>query len=423
MIYTLKQKIVDNIIVFMLIMSTGGLLFVFNRNLMYLIFTGILVGSIFFSKNKTNKKLFNAITFCFIAIVSLFWVNYLFALSEQAISKYLYYTLVIFISSLTLFHFLNNRNEACFRLSFYFVLKILVLHALFQSLFYLVIGDNLKVISTSEYECTTFNYLFYYASLDVKKYSEISLFGLELLRNQGLFWESGVAQLFFNIFFFLEAFIIKKNKWLLLVTMFVVITTYSTIGIIILLMQTVYYFLFEKKNTFGIVVFVIILFTISSVAMDNIKEKTIGTKEASFQKRYLDLVQPFFIALENPLTGIGLDLYQFQEYRSEFYINSSSYKALEENLGLSLKMETTDEGSSNSFMYLLAAMGFPAGLFMIFLFIKQSIIKERRFLFILILSLSLFSSPLFLRPLFIFFLLSGFVYLSLRVVSHKKVIT
>ena len=422
MIYTLKQKIVDNIIVFMLIMSTGGLLFVFNRNLMYFIFTVILVGSILFSGNKINKKLFNTITSCFIVIVSLFWVNYLFALSDQAISKYLYYILVIFISSLTLFHFLNNRNESSFRLSFYFILKILVLHALFQSLSYLVIGDNLKVISTSEYECTTFNYLFYYCNLasDVKKYSEVSLFGLDLLRNQGLFWESGVAQLFFNIFFFLEAFVIKRNKWLLLVTMFVVITTYSTIGIIILLIQTVYYFLFEKKNTLGIVVFVIILLTISSVAMDNIKEKTIGTKEASFQKRYLDLVQPFFIALENPLTGIGLDLYKFQEYRSEFYINSSSYKAIEEDLGLSLKMETTDEGSSNSFMYLLAAMGFPTGLFMIFLFIKQNLIKERRLLFLLILSLSLFSSPLFLRPLFIFFVLSGFVYLALRVVSHKK---
>ena len=43
MIYTLKQKIIDNIIVFMLIMSTGGLLFVFNRNLMYFVFTFFLI--------------------------------------------------------------------------------------------------------------------------------------------------------------------------------------------------------------------------------------------------------------------------------------------------------------------------------------------------------------------------------------------
>ena len=56
MIYTLKQKIIDNIIVFMLVMSTGGLLFVFNRNLMYIIFTSFLFGALFFSRKKINKK-------------------------------------------------------------------------------------------------------------------------------------------------------------------------------------------------------------------------------------------------------------------------------------------------------------------------------------------------------------------------------
>ena len=420
MIYTLKQKIIDNIIVFMLIMSTGGLLFVFNRNLMYFVFTFFLIVTLLFSRKKANRKLFNTLISCCITIVFLFWFNYTFALSEQAISKYVYYTLVAFVSSLAVFHFLNNRNESAFKLSLYFVLKILVIHAFIQSLAYLFIGDSLRVISSSDYECTTFNYLFYYASIDVKKYSEISLFGLDIMRNQGLFWEAGVAQLFFNIFFFLEAFIFKKNKWLLFLTMFIVITTYSTIGIIILLMQMLYYFLFEQKSKLGILIFFIIFLPISSVFLFNLEEKTTGDKEASFQKRYFDLVQPFFIAIENPLTGIGLDLYKFQEYRYEFYINPSSYSLIEDNIGLDLKMENTNEGSSNSFMFLLAAMGFPTGLFMIYLFMKQQVIKRRKVIFLLILSLSLFSSPLFLRPFFMFFIISGFCYLSLKFVSFKK---
>ena len=36
--YSIEQKIIDNLLVFMLVMSTGGLLFVFNRNESYAIF-------------------------------------------------------------------------------------------------------------------------------------------------------------------------------------------------------------------------------------------------------------------------------------------------------------------------------------------------------------------------------------------------
>ena len=420
MIYTLKQKIIDNIIVFMLIMSTGGLLFVFNRNLMYSIFTFLLFGVLIFSKNKINRKLFNTLFLCCLTIVSLFWFNYMFAFSEQSISKYTYYSLLAFVSSLTTFHFLNNRNESSFRLSLYFVLKLIVIHAFLQSVFYLVLGNNLQIIRSADYECETFYYLFYYASIDINKYSEIILFGFDVIRNQGLFWEPGVAQLFFNIFFFLEAFIIKRNKRLLIVCAAVIVTTYSTVGILILLIQLIYYFFLEWKSRFGFLILLIIALPISSVFLFNVEEKTTGDRQASFQKRYFDLVQPFFIAIENPLTGIGLDLYKFQEYRYEFYVDPSDYRLIEENIGLDLKMENTNEGSSNSFMFLLAAMGFPTGIFMIWLFLNQQIIKKKRLIFLLILSLSLFSSPLLLRPFFMFLIFSGFFKFILKFGSLKK---
>ena len=48
MIYTFKQKVIDTLIVFLLVMSTGGLLFVFNRNNMYLLFSCVLIAAIFF---------------------------------------------------------------------------------------------------------------------------------------------------------------------------------------------------------------------------------------------------------------------------------------------------------------------------------------------------------------------------------------
>ena len=166
--------------------------------------------------------------------------------------------------------------------------------------------------------------------------------------------------------------------------------------------------------------FFIVAIPISSVFLFNVEEKTTGDKEASFQKRYFDLVQPFFIAIENPLTGIGLDLYKFQEYRYEFYVDPSNYRLIEENIGLDLKMENTNEGSSNSFMFLLAAMGFPTGIFMIWLFLNQQIIKRGKWLFLLILTLSLFSSPLLLRPFFMFLMFSGFFYFILKLGKFQK---
>ena len=66
--------------------------------------------------------------------------------------------------------------------------------------------------------------------------SVMNLFGFEFCRNQGLFWEPGVLQIFLNLFFFLEAFIYKRNRWLLIIG-FVILGTYSTTGILILIGQ------------------------------------------------------------------------------------------------------------------------------------------------------------------------------------------
>tara|TARA_B100000287_G_C20644230_1_gene784556 strand:+ start:753 stop:2006 length:1254 start_codon:yes stop_codon:yes gene_type:complete len=414
MIYTFKQKIIDTIIVFLLVMSTGGLLFVFNRNNMYLVFLCTLLGTIFFSRQQFKRRLFNSSITALFVLILLFWTNYSFGLSGQLVSKYLYYMVVLFVSALTFFHFSNNRNLSIFSERLYIVLKFLTIHAFFQALAYLFIGNNLQTIYHKEYECTTFNYLFYYASTEVKKFSEISLFGFNLMRNQGLFWEAGVAQLFLNMYFFLEAFVFKRNRLMLILAIIVIISTYSTIGIIILLIQMFYYAFFQNRSFLALVFAIVTFFSISSLVIYNIQEKTTGEKQASFQKRYFDLIQPFFIALDNPITGVGLDLYKFQEYRSEFYINSSRYSIIEENVGLDLKMETTEQGSSNSFMYILAAMGFPTGLFIIYLFFKQSVIEENKFLFLLVISLSLFSSPLLLRPFLVFLIFSGFVRFNLR---------
>ena len=152
----------------------------------------------------------------------------------------------------------------------------------------------------------------------------------------------------------------------------------------------------------------------------NAVEKIQGEKEASFQKRYFDLIQPLFIALEHPLTGIGLDLEQFQNMRQEFYISSSSLSSLQEQTGVESKVRGTDKGSSNSVTFLFAAMGFPTTILLLYMFFKQQIIKEKKWLWMLIMVVSVMSEPLLLRPFFFLFIVSGFTYVFYKITSYKQ---
>ena len=63
MIYTLKQKFIDNFIVLMLVMSAGGLLFVFNRNIASISFLIILLVVIIILGGTIKKSIFNATLF------------------------------------------------------------------------------------------------------------------------------------------------------------------------------------------------------------------------------------------------------------------------------------------------------------------------------------------------------------------------
>ena len=417
MIYNIKQRMIDSLIVFMLIMSTGGLLFVFNRNLSYLIFFTILGFSFSFLTKKLKKITIFSSMLTFLFIVSLFLINYIFAFNEQAENKYLYYLMVVLTSVLTLLFFHNNRTKNIMIERVYFVLKIITFHSILNFIAFFIIGDRLSIITSMYHECETFLNIFFYTT----ERGFFTFFGVEMCRNQGLFWEPGVLQAFLNIFFFLEAFIIKRNKLLLLVVSFAILSTYSTTGLALLLIQGVVYFRSEfKDNKLLLPVILALSIPVYFAFTVNVEEKIYGEKEASFQKRLFDLTQPFFIALEHPLTGIGLDLDQFQKMRSEFYFSSSYLQSLEKVVGIDSKATGTNKGSSNSIMFLLAAMGFPTAFLFLYMFFKQQIITRKKWLIMLILTISVMSEPLLLKPFFFIFIISGFTHYFHRITSHQQ---
>jgi len=414
--YTLKQKLIDNLLVFMLVMSTGGLLFVFNRNLASVSFLSLLIGVVFFG-STLRRTLLNSAIVTFVVIIILGIVNYYFAIVEQTTNKYLFYLLTTFLSIFTLLHFTNNRTPDVFLNRLYIVLKLIAFHAFINFILFFFIKNNLTVIFSTYHECETFLNLFFYTP----DKCIVNVFGLEFCRNQGLFWEPGVLQAFLNILFFLEAFIIKKSKKLLLFIAFLILTTYSTTGIGILLLQVFAYMIAESKTNKLLIPLVgVLLIPIYMIFSMNIDSKIQGERESSFQKRIFDLTQPIFIALENPLTGVGLDIFQFQKIRQEFYIPSNSIQSINSFLGIDTKVEVTDKGSSNSIMFLLAGTGFPTTFLLLYMFFKQQIIQEKKWLWMIIMVISVMSEPLLLRPFFFLFIISGFMHIFCKITSHKK---
>jgi len=418
MIYTLREKYTDNLLVLLLVFTAGGLLFVFNRNLMYYFFLGILLITILVNSIQLKRQLLNASIFTTASVLLLFLVNYFFAVNEQSIDKYLYYLTVIMSSVLFYVHFKNNRSNQIFLLRLNFILKVIFFHSLLNFIAYFFVSEQLFDISSEYYSCKTYNYIFYYASDEINL-SVMNLFGIEFCRNQGLFWEPGVLQVFLNLFFFLEAFIYKRNRWLLLIG-FVILGTYSTTGIIILIGQLVYLFIqrFNENKLFLPIIFLsfVPIYLVFSI---NIEEKFKGNRIFSFQKRLFDFTQPIFIAAANPLTGVGLDLDQFQKLRYEFYIDDKSLELINETLGVSLKAAGTSAGSANSLTFLLAAMGFPTAILFVFMFLRQKIINDHKLLFFFIVFASVMSEPLFLRPFFFIYIISGFYHFFLKFTSNR----
>ncbi len=413
---TYFYKITDIILISLLILSSGGLLFVFNRNICYAIFLGALLLAVLFSKDKLKtREVYSALLTSF-TILFLFYINYIFAISTQTINKYAYYFTVCTVSILTLLYFRNNKKKDIFINRLYFVLKIVLFHAGLNFFAYFFIKNNLSTISSINNDYETFFNIFFY----VPKKCLVSVFGLEFCRNQGLFWEPGILQAFLNILFFLEAFIIKKSKALLIIIGFVILTTYSTTGLSILLLQGIVYIHNEFKKNKLFLFIVAVLIPIYLVLQVNVEDKVQGEKEASFQKRFFDLTQPFYIALENPITGIGLDSEQFQKLREEFYFTSSTLDYIHDQTGLGLKVNVTDKGSSNSIMFLLAATGFPTAILFIYMLFKQQIIKDKRWLWMIIIIISVMSEPLLLRPFFFIFIVSGFMSFYQKIMIHKQ---
>ena len=73
-------------------------------------------------------------------------------------------------------------------------------------------------------------------------------------------------------------------------------------------------------------------------------------------------------------------------------------------------------------MFLLACTGFPTTIILLFMFYKQKIIRPKKYIWSILLTLSVISEPLLLRPFFLIFIISGFVNIFTKINNQKVVL-
>jgi len=395
-------------------MSGGGLLFVFQRNEMSLVLFFLAIFVLVFMGTKIKKSIFNASLFTLSVFLALISANYIATPQIEIMRgehlnylQYAFHLLNITSCILILMHLKNNREPSYFLDRIHFILKIVLYHALLSFFFYFFLkGELVKLYGGwgNEYIADSFYYLFFY---DAEKY-KFSLFGVEFIRNQGCFWEPGILQIFLNILLFIEGFVVKRNNWTIFLLIIAIITTYSTAGIVIMLILLFFIFwAYIRKNPLIIILALSVSFPLYYVAKTNIENKTTGERSSSFQKRYLDLVQPFAIASDYPITGVGLDRDYFRKLRSRFQMEDDFGQIIQKYTGFERISEETEKGSSNSLTYLMAAVGFPVALFLFYCLLKQNLFTKRKGIFMTIIIISIFSEPLLLRPFFLILIVSG----------------
>jgi len=401
---TAKHIFFDTVLLFLLVFSGGGLLFVFNRKLCSIVLFFIALFVISFMGKKIKTSTFNASLFSFISLFIVVILNYLTSIGNQEIIKYSFHLLNISSCVLICTHFINNRTQVYFLLRIKFIFRAILFYSIVNFLFYIVVKDSLtQIVYNSDKIMYTFHQIFFYNP----EKSAFYLLGIEFVRNQGWFWEPGINQIYLNILLYLEGFVFKRNKWIILLIVLAIFTTYSTTGIVIMMIVLVVIFQSSiKRNPILILLAMGVVIPLYFIAKTNVEEKL---NTSSFQKRYFDFIQTLSIAQDYPLTGIGLDGNYFADFRSAYTMNDEFRQKIEQSTNFESKAKSTEKGSSNSITYLIAALGFPVSFFLFYCLFKQMLFIHKKGIFMTIVFISVFSEPLLLRPFFLILIVSGMI--------------
>lgn len=383
-----SKTIIDRLIITNLILLSGSILSVGYISLLFSFSLLILIISIITSKSILTAE-FKTYTFFLFFFIIILLLNLNFS-ESSTILEYLTFFLRIILGGLT--YLALTKRLKYFSHNLYCILKfILIISLIGFVLSQLITGT--QIFFPGGFEVSTIYYFHYYAS-----FSE--MFGIQINRNSGIFWEPGVFGVFANIFLYLTLFQTNKKSDSILASI-VIITTLSTTALFLLCFQWILYIRRNSNlNLFKLSLILVVISCVGFMSYSSIIEKQQESEiEAisSYSLRAFDIISALNIIYEHPIVGIGLNKKVFM---------AKIYKNLNKDfIGSEDFMES--RGNTNSILSLFIVFGIPVALLILKLLYKQNIFHRNKKSFFFIILVSLSSSPLLFTPFFMFLFYSG----------------
>jgi hypothetical protein len=361
---------------------------IFGSNFLYMLLFFVSMVSLLLQKKYLNVHLTSFLKA--IGILMFFLsVNWILTGFNLGFVEFLVMYGLILIFNIAYLALVNKENISIN--SFDFVYIGIVIYSFFNFIATNFLKSFFVPFTNDGYSCSHLFYVFFYVA-------DHAILGIDIVRNQGFFWEPGVLSVVLNIFLFRLLFGKTRTykKVLIFFTAFLIFTTFSTTGLLVMVLQFVYFLLKSESNKLKKVsVLALFIVLLIPILVSNVSEKVAGKGETSFLVRNYDALVALDIAKDNFLTGVGFSKIKNKEAqeKSPIYMKSDFTEA---------------HGNTNSVTTLFLYLGVPLGSCYLFLLYNQKLINFQKGLFFFILLVSLAFEPLIFHGFFIFIISSYF---------------
>jgi hypothetical protein len=378
--------------IFLIVISSGGIIFqLYGEYLTLLIFILTLLLFLTTKLRHVSRRLFASFVILSVLLIGYLLFTIIYFNDLEISFPFKLFIRFFFIGLLILYYYSIGFDKL--KNDIYLVLKIILALSIINFIIINLFNGLFINVSNNQISANTILYVFNYIS-------KMNVEGFDIYRNQGMFWEPGVLQVFLNILVYLSLYIYKEKDIFILATL-TVLSTFSTAGIFILTIVILNFFLRKQKSSFlrKMIILLIILIPITIVLYINVMEKFYGSGIHSSGLRYLDFVFGLEVISNHPFLGIG-----FNPLKYKILVNSSILNFTDLSSSIVL-----DRGNTNSFISTAIFFGIPITLFVIYGLYSQRVFNEEKNLFFLIIFLTLISEPLILTNFFLLLMISSLV--------------
>jgi hypothetical protein len=258
--------------------------------------------------------------------------------------------------------------------------------------------DILQTFGTTGSTTRTFFYLFYC-------WQTVLVMGLPVVRNQGIFWEPGVLQIFLNLLLYLELFYFENNKGKIIFLLLAILFTISSTGYVIASFLLLVYGIkngYIKIRLKSLVTAIPIASVGGFFLYTNLMQKLSLENSISLAYRLFDIEKSLDIINKHYLLGLGFSPDVFTQYAYDSKLLSLSGGFIQNSF-------ISDAGNTNSVLMLYVSFGLiVASIYLICIF-RQTLFDRMPGMVFVYIIIFCFSEPLITNNFFLLIFLSGMV--------------